>query len=110
MGCMKCGNKLGSSQVFCDDCLEKMKNSPVKPNAVVILPNRPAAPVTKKRSLPHRYFWDAEDRIDILRSKLRWMRFALAIAIFGFLIAVAVIFMLLYWQGRLDFIPGLPMQ
>ena len=103
MGCMKCGKKLGESQVFCDECMAKMAENPVKPGTVVVLPNRPTAPATKKRILPRRYFWDAEDEIDTLRSKLRWVTFALIIAILGFLISFAVILLLLYWQGRLDF-------
>ena len=106
LGCMKCGKKLGFAQTFCDECLAKMEQAPVKPNTVVVLPTRPTKPVTKKKPLHQRYFWDAEDKIDILRSKLRWVSFALVIAILGFLLAVAVIFMLLYWQGNLDVIPG----
>lgn len=103
LGCMKCGKKLGSSQVFCDECLEKMEQNPVKPGTVVNLPNRPAAPVAKKRPLHKRYLWDAEDEIDTLRSKLRWVTFALIVAIVGFLFAVAVIVLLLYWQGHFGF-------
>ena len=100
---MKCGKKLGSSQVFCDECLEMMEKNPVKPGTVVKLPNRPVVSMTKKRPLHRRYFWNAEDEIDTLRSKLRWVTFALVIAILGFLACLAVIFLLLYWQGRLDF-------
>ena len=109
MACMKCGKKLGSSQVFCDECLATMAENPVKPNTVVTLPQRETAPTPKKKVLPHRYFWNLEGENDTLRTKLRWMRFALIVAILGFIIAVAVIFLLLHWQGRLDFIrPMLP--
>lgn len=104
MGCMKCGRKLESSHVFCDECLKKMEQNPIKPGTVVRLPNRPPAPTVKKRAQHRRYFWNAEDEIGTLQSKVRWLRFALFIAVFGFLLSVAVIFLLLYWQGRLDFI------
>ena len=100
---MKCGKDLGASQVFCDECLEMMEKNPVKPGTVVKLPNRPAVPVAKKRPLHRRYLWDAVDEIDTLRSKLHWVTFALIVAIVGFLLAVSVVFLLLYWQGRLDF-------
>ena len=50
-------------------------------------------------------FWEAEDEIGALRSKIRWLTFALVIAIIGFVISVAVIFLLLHWQGSLDFWP-----
>lgn len=104
MACMKCGKKLGSSQVFCDECLAVMEQNPVNPNTVITLPRRENAPVQKKKGLPHRYFWNLEGENDTLRTKLRWMRFALIVAILGFVISVAVIFLLLHWQGRLDFI------
>ena len=107
LGCMKCGKKLGSAQTFCDECLAKMEQSPVKPNTVVVLPTRPVKTATKKKSLRPRYFWDAEDKIDTLRSKLRWVSFALIVAILGFILAVAVIFLLLHWQGNLDIVPGI---
>ena len=110
MGCMKCGKELSSTQVICDECLAKMEKAPVKPNTVVVLPSRPVVHTAKKRHISRRYFWDAEDKIDILRSKLRWITFALIVAILGFLLAVAVIILLLHWQGNLDFIPGIPTQ
>ena len=102
MSCIKCGKKPGVSHVFCDECMEKMAKSPVNPSIVVKLPDRSAAPAQKKKSRRRLYFWEAEDEIDILRSKLRWLTFALIVAILGFLIAVAVIFLLLQWQGSLD--------
>ncbi len=104
VACMKCGKKLGSSQVFCDECLEKMEQNPVNPNTVVTLPRRESASVQKKRPLHQRYFWNLEGENDTLRTKIRWLRFALVVAILGFLISVAVIFLLLQWQGRLDFV------
>ena len=108
MGCMKCGKELASTQVFCDECLEKMEKSPVKTNAVVVLPTRPTKITAKKKRISHQFVWDAEDKIDILRSKLRWTTFALIVSILGFLLAVGVIFLLLYWQGNLHYIPGIP--
>ena len=102
MGCIKCGKKPGASHVFCDECMEKMAQSPVNPNIVVKLPDRSAAPAPKKKARRRLYFWEAEDEIGALRSKIRWRRFALIVAILGFLISVAVIFLLLYWQGSLD--------
>ena len=107
MGCMKCGKKLGESQMFCDECLEKMAQCPVPANAVVNLPKRHSAPPVKKKQPHRRYFWNIEGENDTLRSKLRWMRFALTIATLGLIFALAVIILLLYTQGRLDFIKQL---
>lgn len=107
MGCMKCGKKLGESQVFCDECLEKMAQCPVNPNVVVKLPERSAPPAAKKKPTRRLYFWNMENEIGALQSKIRWLRFALIVAILGFLLSVALIFMLLYWQGRLEFVTRL---
>ena len=108
MACMKCGKKLGQSQVFCDECLEKMAQSPVDPNTMVTLPRRESAPAPRKKSVPRQYFWVIEGENDTLRAKLRWMRVALIIAIIGFLCSVAVIFLMLHWQGQLDLLKFLP--
>lgn len=102
MGCMKCGKKLGKSETFCDECLERMALAPVSANVVVKLPDRKPPQVTKKKRNYYRYFWNAEGEIDTLRSKIRWLRFALIVAILGFLVAVGFLFMILYMQGHLD--------
>ena len=39
MQCMKCGRDLDENQVFCDICREDMKEYPVKPGTVVLLPH-----------------------------------------------------------------------
>lgn len=102
MACMKCGKKLGRSQTFCDECLDKMAQCPVAPNVVVRLPERPAVVPTKKKQPQRRYFWYIENEIGPLRTKVRWLTFALIVAIISFLIAVAMVFVLLYWEGDLD--------
>ena len=108
MACMKCSKKLGKSQVFCDECLAKMSETPIDPNTVVTLPKRKAPPVSKKKPVQRQYFWNIEGENDTLRTKLRWMRFALVVAIIGFLCSVAVIFLMLQWQGQLELSNFLP--
>ena len=73
-------------------------------NNLMCIPRRESAPAPKKKPIRRLYFWNMETEIDALQSKVRWLRFALIVAIIGFLLAVALIFLLLYWQGRLDFI------
>ena len=43
MGCMKCGRDVDAKQVFCPECLETMRQYPVKKDAVVQIPNRASA-------------------------------------------------------------------
>lgn len=40
MSCLKCGKDTGVSSVFCDGCLEKMTEYPVKPDIAIQLPHR----------------------------------------------------------------------
>ena len=79
-----------------------MAECPVEPDAVVRLPHRPAEPAPKKKALKKRYFWVVEGENDTLRTKLRWLRFALVITTICFLLAVALILMMVFWQDQLD--------
>ena len=103
MPCIKCGRKLGASQTFCDECLERMAQCPIDPEAPVKLPRRPAEPAPAKKKRPkRRYFWVVEGENDTLRTKIRWLRFALFISTFAFLLAVGLILMMVFWQDQLD--------
>lgn len=48
VNCMKCGKQIEDAQVFCGDCLAKMKQYPIKPGTVVQLPYRAEEPAAKK--------------------------------------------------------------
>ena len=48
MSCLKCGKDTGVSSVFCDDCLAKMTEYPVKPDIAIQLPHRIADTEDKK--------------------------------------------------------------
>lgn len=102
MGCMKCGKKLGKSETFCDECLEKMERCPVKPGIAIKLNPRPVQTAPKKRTPLHRYWWNTEDQVDDLKTKNRWLSFALSIAVLGFIAAVVFIFILLHQLGELE--------
>lgn len=67
MACLKCGKKTGVSQVFCPDCLDIMAQYPVKPDAVVHLPQR-APVVHEKRPVPR-----MAKQLDLLRKRVRWL-------------------------------------
>ena len=47
MNCLKCGVEIQSPDVFCKACLGKMQANPVRPDAVIHIPVRPALPVEK---------------------------------------------------------------
>ena len=80
-----------------------MAATPVDPETPVKLPSRPAAPApSKKKAVKRRYFWSIEGENDSLRTKIRWLRFALFIAVIAFLLAVGLILMMVFWQDQLD--------
>ena len=86
MVCMKCGVEIPEGQVFCDHCLELMKDYPIRPGVHVHLPKRvedvsdPKKPVKKKRTL------SPEEQLAVLNLKILRMR--LAIAVLAFLVCV----------------------
>ena len=50
MGCLKCGKDTQSNHVFCPECLAIMEQHPVKPDAVVMIPQRePVQPERKSK-------------------------------------------------------------
>lgn len=67
MACLKCGEKTQDSQVFCPNCLEVMAQHPVKPDAVVHIPQR-APVVHEKRPAPR-----IADQLAQQRKLLRWL-------------------------------------
>ncbi len=82
MACLKCGNAVADGQVFCANCLEKMAQSPVKPDAVVHIPQRPAV-THEKRPAPR-----ATEQLARLRKLIRWL-FAI-IAALALLLSLSV--------------------
>ena len=47
MNCMRCGRKIEDTQAFCPECLEKMKEHPVKPGTAVYIPVRSEPSIQK---------------------------------------------------------------
>lgn len=99
--CMKCGRKT-EDRVFCPDCLSEMEKYPVRPGTVVKLPRRTATPTTKKRHLRHRPFRRPSDQIELLRVRSRWLLFALIVTFVCFLVAIAILIVLLEWHNYID--------
>ena len=95
MRCLKCGQEIGDSEVFCPDCLKDMEKYPVKPGTVVRLPQRAPAPVGKKRQPKHLPFWKAADQITRLRNRTRWLTVALIVTFLCFLAAAFLVAYLL---------------
>ena len=88
MYCLKCGNAIRSPEVFCPECLADMDTCPVRADAVIQIPNRPA-PVVEKASRKKKQNY--ADYIRVLRRLIRWLCVAVAaltllVCLLGFLL------------------------
>ena len=88
MNCMKCGRETQSDETFCQQCLEEMESYPVRPDTVVLLPNRTAWFSAKKS---HQRRQTPEEQIAALEKRCRRLAAALLIS-WMLLTGVAVAF------------------
>jgi len=90
MNCMKCGRELRNEQVFCARCQTEMTRYPVKPNTVVQLPTRTAAPPVKKqpRKPERKSERKPEEIIRHLQRRIHWLGLFLVVVLL--LLAVTV--------------------
>lgn len=89
MACLRCGRKTEEGSVFCPECLDAMKEYPVKPGTVVQIPSQLAQPQPVKP--PVRRKPTPEETIRKLKKKLRRLRwaFAVTVIVFGILAALS---------------------
>lgn len=109
MNCLKCGQKIGDSEVFCPGCLTDMEKYPVKPGTVVRLPQHHPTPVTKKRPPKYLPFHKAADQITALRNRTRWLTVALIVTFLCFLAAAFLVVYLLEWHKYFELPFSLPL-
>ena len=98
MHCMKCGRKINSRQVFCDECLAIMDTYPVKPGTPIQLPSPPpksAAPTKASKRRQRK----PEEQIAILRATVRWLTLAFVVAMLSFIVVVIMLLWLLDGPG-----------
>ena len=89
MHCMKCGKETKGVQAFCDSCLAIMSTKPVRPDAVVQLPVRPAAQV--KKPAPRRRPPTAEEQLVRLRGALKWMSLVMTCLVLALVVTVSLL-------------------
>ena len=90
MYCMKCGQEIMGSQVFCNDCLAAMKQFPVAPGTPVQLPNRPAAWAAKKAA-PKKKALSPEEQVRRLQKLLKWLCLTVAALILALVFTVSAL-------------------
>jgi len=87
MFCMKCGRETAADQVFCDGCLQVMKQYPVKPGTAVQLPKR----VEAKQPSPRKKLLSSKEQLRLLRRKNKRLRRAVAILAVAFCLVSAML-------------------
>lgn len=80
MNCMKCGKETAEGQVFCDECLSRMADYPVKPGTPVHIPAQPQHPVPKKTSRRARAV-EPEEQIRRLKRLVTWLTVTLLVVL-----------------------------
>ena len=86
MNCMKCGKETAGGNVFCEECLAVMKKYPVRPDAVVKLPNRKEPSIIKKA--PKRHIPTPEEQIKVLHKQVMILSVILLFSIAAILLMI----------------------
>ena len=102
MQCMKCGRDLDENQVFCDICREDMKEYPVKPGTVVLLPHY--AQYSQPKRAPKRIITH-EEQVRRLKKRNRTLAYLLALAV-TCAISFGMLCLYLYAEYEDKFLPG----
>ena len=90
MYCMKCGRETKSDQVFCDGCLEVMRQHPVKPGTFIQLPSRPA-PTVPKKAQPRKRVIPLEEQVQKMRKLIVWLGAALIVAVLCLVMSISLL-------------------
>ena len=87
MNCMKCGQEIGDSQVFCDKCLSVMKRYPVKPDVHIQLPSHSQEVKHPSRKVPP----TPEEQIQRLQRRIKRLWIALVCAALALITTVTLL-------------------
>ncbi len=84
MSCMRCGRNTEEDQSFCPSCLLSMERYPVDSDTVVQLPRRKSTPSSRKSV--RRRTLSAEERIAVLRRRIRRLSITLTVLVLAFVL------------------------
>ena len=104
MSCMKCGRDIPDEHIFCDLCLEDMRNYPVKPGIAVQLPHHKDTPLPKKIHVKRRQPPTPEEQILRLRKRLKRMIILWLITLL--LLAASIYPAVRFFTGNTFLLPG----
>ena len=104
MNCLKCGRDIPENLLFCESCLEVMKQYPVKPNTAVQLPPRDKPASARKAQAKRHQGPSAEEK---LQTALRFLRRILVLWLITLALLIASLFPAVkYLLGETLRLPG----
>ena len=71
MKCTKCGRQTADGAVFCEKCLDVMKQYPIKAGTVIQLPQRKAS--SPKRAISRKKLLPPEEQVLQQKRTIRWL-------------------------------------
>ncbi len=74
MNCVKCGREIEENQVFCETCLEEMKQYPVKPDTAIHIPSHKQEDELKKANPRKKLLLSPSEQIQKLKRKILRLR------------------------------------
>ena len=90
MHCLKCGVEIADKQVFCSQCLEDMRQYPVKPESHVILPKR-QEPAPVKKASPRKKTFTTEEKLEKFRKATQVLSIALISCVLALILSVSLL-------------------
>lgn len=98
MNCMKCGAEIPEAQVFCDHCLDVMKEYPIKPGTHIHLPKQSVTVEAPRKTAKKKRTPTPEEQVSSLRMKVLRLRLAVVILIFVICVISAFLGLKLYQE------------
>ncbi len=90
MNCTKCGREVSENVVFCQKCLNTMKQYPIKPGTVIQLPHRKAA--APKKPASRRKLLSQEELVTQQKKTIHWLWVALISTFLLLCLSVTLLF------------------
>lgn len=81
MNCLKCGNQIPDTQIFCDSCLQEMEKYPVAPDTPVQLPEQSSKEVSRRPAKRRRRVLEPEEKISRQKKVIQALSWVIAVLV-----------------------------
>ena len=88
MGCLKCGKDTGASNVFCDECLTRMTDYPIKTDIPIQLPTRTVV-ISEKKPVHKKKQPSPAELLKKSRKNVLWLSIAVFLLVISLVISLS---------------------